>query len=226
MTHERWINPGILEVYYGPMKAGKGENLIHRLKPLMRGSVEYIISRPFLAFKPECDDRDPGVISSRAYPDLTIPAITISEKNPKKVLEYLVKDVPVFVFDEAQFFNEDIIYVVNTLINHNKNVILAGLDLDFRREKFGYMSDLIDLAHIKTPLYARCDYVERNESGKLIYKCDSTKATLTQRLVKGKPAAYNDFIVVTGDNKGVIDKTISYEARCEKHHFIEKPNKE
>ena len=211
-----WINPGILEVYYGPMKAGKGEELIYRLKPLMRTSTH-----PFIAFKPSCDDRDQGIIYSRAHTGITIPAIKIPEYNPKKILEYITPRVKVVVLDETQFFHKGIVGVVDKLLKQDKNVIIAGLDLDFRGESFGYMFKFIQLADYQKQLYANCDYVEKDVKGYITFKCTS-KASRTQRLVNGLPADYNDTLLVTGDTVGVTHKDISYEPRCEKHHFVDK----
>ena len=44
------------------------------------------------------------------------------------------KDVEVVGIDEAQFFDDDIVEVCNTLANSGKRVIVTGLDMDFKGE--------------------------------------------------------------------------------------------
>ncbi|MEQ9415371.1 MAG: thymidine kinase, partial [Cyclobacteriaceae bacterium] len=58
--------------------------------------------------------------------------------------------------DEAQFFDEDIVKVCNTLANGGKRVIVAGLDMDFEGKPFGSMPNLLAVAEFVTKLHAIC----------------------------------------------------------------------
>ena len=62
--------------------------------------------------------------------------------------------------------------------------MVAGLDKDFRGESFGVMPELLTRAEFVTKLTAVCA------------KCGA--ATRTQRLVNGKPAGFEDPIVMVG----------------------------
>ena len=106
--------------------------------------------------------------------------------------------------EEVQFFGEDIIDVCEHLADKGIRVMCAGLDRDFRGEPFGVMPELITRAEFITKLSAVC------------VKCGAP-ATRTQRLVNGKPASYDDPIVLVGASE-------TYEARCRHcHEILNKP---
>ena len=77
---------------------------------------------------------------------------------------------------------------------------MAGLDLDFRGEPFGSMPVLLASAEQVDKLQAIC------------MVCGEP-ASRTQRLVDGKPANYNDPVVIVGASE-------MYEARCRQHHEV------
>ena len=79
-------------------------------------------------------------------------------------------------------------------------VIVAGLDCDFRGEPFGIMPELLARAEDVTKLHAICQV------------CGNL-ASRTQRIINGKPASYDDPIIMIG-------ATESYEARCRQCHVV------
>ena len=58
--------------------------------------------------------------------------------------------------DEAQFFNEGIVEVVEELALRGMRVIVAGLDMDFTGKPFGPMPALLARAEYITKLHAIC----------------------------------------------------------------------
>jgi thymidine kinase len=102
--------------------------------------------------------------------------------------------------DEAQFLDEQIVPIVQKLADRGIRVIITGLDLDFRGEPFGSMPILISIAEHVDKLQAIC------------MVCGEP-ASRTQRLVNGKPAHYNEPVVIVGAAE-------LYEARCRKHHEV------
>ncbi|MDC3317982.1 thymidine kinase, partial [Schleiferiaceae bacterium] len=68
----------------------------------------------------------------------------------------LADDVQVVGIDEAQFFDDGIIEVANTLANQGKRVVIAGLDKDFKGRPFGPMPQLLATAEYVTKLHAIC----------------------------------------------------------------------
>ena len=83
----------------------------------------------------------------------------------------------VVAIDEVQFFDWEITDVCEELAEHDKRVVVAGLDMDFRGEPFGPMPLLMALAEEVDNLHAIC------------MVCGAP-ATRTQRLIDGQPAAY------------------------------------
>ena len=97
--------------------------------------------------------------------------------------------------DEAQFFDSrQLLGHIDIWRKHFK-VIVAGLNLDFRREPFGAMVDLINLADSATKLNAIC------------HRCKSEYSIFTQRLIDGEPAPLDSPVIQVGGLE-------AYEARC------------
>ncbi|MCI9049689.1 MAG: thymidine kinase [Coprobacillus sp.] len=185
---------GWLEVICGCMFAGKTEELIRRINVLSYAKKNIVV------FKPKIDNRysDEEIVS---HAGAHIPCIVV-EKG-KDILNYIHNDVDVIAIDEIQFFDRDIIDVCEYLADKGIRVMVAGLDKDFRGEPFGVVPELLTRAEFVTKLTAVCA------------KCGAP-ATRTQRLLKGKPVAFEQPIVLIGDDD-------HYEPRCRHCHEI--PNK-
>ena len=183
---------GRIEVVCGSMFCGKTEELIRRVRRAI------IAKQKVKVFKPSIDDRY-GIQSVTSHTGQTVEAIPV--QSSQELLELANGGTTVVAIDEAQFFDEGIVEVVQTLADqHNIRVIIAGLDLDFRAEPFGPMPFLMSIAEDVTKLHAIC--VVCGES-----------ASRTQRLVNGNPARYDDPIILVGAQE-------SYEARCREHHKV------
>ncbi len=102
--------------------------------------------------------------------------------------------------DEAQFFDAHVVQVAQQLATRGIRVLVAGLDTDFRGEPFGPMPVLMSVAEHVDKLHAIC------------MVCGG-EAARTQRLVNGKPARYDDPVVIVGASE-------MYEARCRLHHEV------
>ena len=61
--------------------------------------------------------------------------------------------------DEAQFIPDLVSFCVAVADEHNKKVVVAGLDGDFKRGRFGEILDLLPLCDSVTKLTAQCEYV-------------------------------------------------------------------
>lgn len=120
---------------------------------------------------------------------------TVKVKNAAQILEVVDTEDDVVAIDELQFFDKEIVEVVNKLVAKGKRVIGTGLDLDFKGEPFGAMPELLAYADKVDKLTAIC------------MKCGSEYAVRTQRLIDGKPADKNSPLIMIG-----ADET--YEARC------------
>ena len=188
------LQKGWIEVICGPMFAGKSEELIRRVKTLSYAHQKIV------AFKPAIDNRyDKSAIASHDGEKYQAFAI----KSAEDILPLVESDVQVVAIDEVQFFKDSIVSICESLADRGVRVIVAGLDTDFRGEPFGGMPLLLARAEFVTKLSAACT----------VCGCAATR---TQRLVDGKPANYDDPIILVGAKE-------SYEARCRKHHIV--PNK-
>jgi thymidine kinase len=192
MKHHR----GRLEVITGPMFCGKTDELLRRLR---RASIA---KQKIQVFKPAFDIRySTEKVTSHAgneYQAYPVDKIT-------DIPALLEDDVTVVAIDEAQFFGEEIIPVVQDLVDKGLRVIVAGLDMDFRGEPFGLMPVLLAQAEVVDKLHAIC------------MVCGE-EATRTQRLVDGEPAYYDDPIIIVGASE-------MYEARCRIHHQVPRGKK-
>ena len=137
---------GSIEVICGSMFSGKTEELIRRMKraQFAKQTVEI--------FKPCIDVRysEDKVVSHDSH---SIPSTPI--QSPAQMLE-LSNDVEVVGIDEAQFFDNSLIEVVQTLANRGIRVIIAGLDTDFLGKPFGPMPALMAVAEDIQKVHAIC----------------------------------------------------------------------
>lgn len=78
---------------------------------------------------------------------------------------HLVTKVDILHIDEAQFFDEGIVDVCNLLANDGIRLIVAGLDMNFRRRPFGPILQLKAIAEYMTKMHAIC--VRTGDSGSL-----------------------------------------------------------
>src|SRR5258708_17250217 len=155
-------------------------------------------------FKPVLDNRWERDGSIRSHTGREREAIPIA--TPGEIFPYLNGDTQMVAIDEIQFFDSEVVPVVEKLVNLGIEVVFAGLPLDFRGETFGSMGELLTRATEKTSLSTICKYETK---GKICGK----DASRTQRLVNGKPANYTDPIVLLEANE-------SYTARCIRHHQV------
>ena len=127
---------GSIEVICGSMFSGKTEELIRRMKRAQFAKQKVAIYKPCIDVRYSEDN----VVSHDAH---SIPSTPIN--SPSCMLQ-LSEDVEVVGIDEAQFFDESIIEVVQTLANKGIRVIIAGLDTDFMGKPFGPMPSLMAVA--------------------------------------------------------------------------------
>ena len=182
---------GSVEVITGSMFCGKTEELIRRLRRAT------IAKQKIQVFKPVIDDRYAYTkVTSHAGSDIEAYPIN----NSTELLEHLDPEATVIGIDEAQFFDQGIVDVANHLADRGLRVIVTGLDTDFRGEPFSCMPVMI----------AKADKVDKLSA--ICMVCGGP-ATRTQRLIDGRPAHYNEPIVVVGASN-------MYEARCRRCHEV------
>jgi len=183
---------GWIEIICGSMFSGKTEELLRRIRRAEIARKKVVI------FKPQIDTRygnERVAPHSKTGSAVAIPVVTANE-----IYSLSQGDAEVIAIDEVQFFDGNITAVCSALANQGKRVIAAGLDQDFRGEPFGPMPSLMALAEQVDKLQAIC------------VKCGHG-ASRTQRLIDGRPARYDDPIILVGGSE-------SYEARCRQCHEV------
>ena len=137
---------GSIEVICGSMFSGKTEELIRRMKRAQFAKQKVEIYKPCIDVRYSEDQ----VVSHDSH---SIPSTPIA--SPASML-LLSSDVEVVGIDEAQFFDETIIEVVQALANRGVRVIIAGLDTDFMGKPFGPMPALMAVAESVQKVHAIC----------------------------------------------------------------------
>jgi thymidine kinase len=171
---------GQIEVICGSMFSGKTEELIRRLTRARLAKQQVEI------FKPSVDTRyhDTHVVS---HNETSIRSTPVSFAGDILLLSGTCDVVGI---DEAQFFDDEIVRVVQLLANQGKRVILAGLDMDFEGKPFDPMPKLMAVAEYVTKVHAIC------------MQC-------------GDLAAFS-YRLSAATEKVMLGEKDSYEARCRK----------
>ncbi len=181
--HVMHAEVGWVEVICGPMFSGKSEELIRRLRRAQ------IARQPLQVFKPAIDDRYHAtqiVSHSRA----AIEAVPV--KDSEELARRVRRDTRVVGIDEAQFFDDGLVEVVERLATRGSRVVLAGLDQDYAGAPFEPMPRLMALAEYVTKTLAIC------------MRC-------------GAPAGRSQRLVPDGEQV-LVGATEAYEARCRACH--------
>lgn len=170
---------GWIEIICGPMFSGKSEELIRRVT---RSQIARI---PVQTFKPALDDRyaEHQVVS---HSSLAVDAVPVPDAVA--LLREVEETTVVIGVDEGQFFDGGLVDAAEKLAGAGKQVIVAGLDLDYLGRPFEPIPTLAARAEYVTKMLAVC------------HRCGAP-AAFTQRTVQ------SDELVVLG-------ATDAYEARC------------
>jgi thymidine kinase len=175
----RRAEQGWIEVIAGPMFSGKSEELIRRV-------TRYGIARiPVQTFKPVIDTRfaEAEVVS---HSQLTTAAEPVADAE--ELLRSVEDRTVVVGIDEGQFFDDGLVDVATLLAGAGKQLIVAGLDLDYLGRPFEPIPSLMLRAEYVTKTLAVC------------HRCGGP-GLFTQR-------------VIQSDELVVIGATDAYEARC------------
>lgn len=170
---------GRVEVITGGMFSGKSEELVRRLRRAA------IAGQKVQVFKPATDTRnEPERLVTRD--NRALDACTVASVD--EMVARLDAATQVVGIDEAQFFDDTLADFADRLADAGVRVIVAGLDLDYRRQPFGPMPALLARAEFVDKVHAVC------------VRCGGT-AHYSQRFAGGGEQ------IQVGDGE-------SYEARC------------
>ena len=138
---------GWIEVIAGSMFSGKSEELIRRLRraKIARQKVQ--------VFKPEIDKR---FSNDHIVSHSEIRHESANVRTAEDIRANVEPDTEVVGIDEAQFFNNDLIPIVNELAESGVRVIIAGLDQDYTGKPWEPMPQLLAIAEYITKTHAIC----------------------------------------------------------------------
>ena len=173
------VNQGWIEVIVGSMFSGKSEELIRRLRRAQIARQKVQIFKPVLDTRYAADH----IVS---HSEMRIPSRAVA--SSRDLLEKVEPDTEVVGIDEGQFFDADLPAVCNTLADHGKRVIVAGLDQDYLGKPFEPMPQLLAIAEYITKTLAIC-------------------------MVCGNPANHTQRLVASAD-RVLLGAQGTYEARC------------
>lgn len=180
---------GYLEAIAGPMFSGKTEELIRQVKRAA------IAKKRVQVFKHKVDTRYGKGRKVFSHAGLSFESELVSK--PKDILKKLDPKTEIVAIDEAQWFGEALIPVVQKLIDRGCHVLVSGLALTFDRQPFVPMPTLMTIADKVTKLSAVC-------------------------AICGSDAVYHKRIVKTNIDPHIADPSLvgrldSYQARCRRH---------
>ena len=182
---------GSLTIITGSMFASKTEGLIRLLRRALYARKNIQV------FKHALDTRSESAgIRSHDGTLYGAHAVSGSEEIPAEVKA----STDLVAIEEAQFFDDGIVEVCGNLADRGYDVIVTGLDMDFRGLPFGPMPALLAGADEVVKLRAICARCGRD-------------ASRSQRIVDGKPAPASSPTIQVGAQE-------SYEARCRHCHVV------
>jgi len=195
---------GKLELIVGPMRSNKTAELLRRIEIRRQYAKQDVV-----LLKPSADTKAAaGLVESRNRNGCgQMEAVEFPSSDPWTVLpivkateKKIGKRVECVAIDEGQFV-ADLFLFTKRLLESSYDVMVSGLELDFRGLPFGEMLSL--------------SWLVRTFAGnitELVAYCScGAKALYPQRLIEGKPASYDSPVIMAGD---------FYEPRCGEHFIL------
>lgn len=183
---------GYLEVIAGPMYCGKTEELIRQIKRAQIGK------KRVQAFKHSIDNRYSTEKKLHSHNGQSHESEKID--SAELLLKMVDDKTEMVAIDEAQWFGEDLVDVIQKLLNKNKHVIVAGLAMTFDQKPFTPIPTLMAMADKVTKLSAVCTLCGND-------------AVFHKRITKTK--VESDSLVADPAYVSKLDTSI-FQARCRK----------
>lgn len=183
--------PGQVEVVCGPMFAGKSEELVRRVRRARLAGLDVEVVNHSL------DERHgTGLIASHS--GVSVESRTASDVASLRTL-LAGRSPDIVAIDEAQFFGNDLVELVDELAATGVTALVAGLCVTFDGRPFEPLPTLMATAEVVTRLTAVCSV------------CGSD-AAFHQRIGSGEAT---DALSTSEEHVGGVE---TYQARC-RHHL-------
>lgn len=143
-----------LELIIGPMFSGKTTLLINKYNDIKKE----FSTNDILIINHLVDSNRYKENYIVSHNKIEIPAMSFS--NLSQIDNYLNNNhtVKYILINEGQFFENLSKWVINILDTTKINLIICGLDSDFKRDKFGTLLELIPHADIINKVKGKCNY--------------------------------------------------------------------
>ena len=115
----------------GPMKSGKSFDLIAHFAPLQHTNLRYVLYQ-------NLNNEREDLIVSRSGLSLAAEKV---DSLPRKVMKYDIIGI-----DEIHMFPTSDVDVIAQLLDSGKEVVICGLDMDYRGKLFPIIRALMELA--------------------------------------------------------------------------------
>ncbi|KAF8094238.1 hypothetical protein N665_0367s0022 [Sinapis alba] len=151
---------GSIHVIMGPMFSGKSTSLLRRIKS------EISLGRSVAMLKSSKDTRY-AKDSVVTHDGIGFPCWALPDSH------VVSRHLDVIGIDEAQFFGDLYEFCCKVADDDGKTVVVAGLDGDYLRRRFGAVLDIIPIADSVTKLTARCEVCGQKAFFTLRKTCDT-----------------------------------------------------
>ena len=163
-TQKKTNSAGYLELILGPMFSGKTSTLKKIYDQCMYCNI------PVIVINYEADNRYSDASFMTTHDKIMIPCVKgLSITDVLKENEEKVAESEVILINEGQFF-KDISQVIDLVENLHKRVYICGLDGDFKKNKIGYLFDLIPYCDNIYKLKSLCSECRDGTSGLFSYR--------------------------------------------------------
>jgi thymidine kinase len=139
------LEPNI-KVICGSMFSGKTEELLRLLKRADYAKITYLLVKPATDTR---GDIDRVTSHNKKSQDCVV-------ANAANEVAAMAEGFDYIAIDEAQFFDSEIVNVVEELARRGKRIVISGLDMDYLGKPFGPMPQLLAIADEVVKLHAIC----------------------------------------------------------------------
>ena len=140
---------GSLHLIIGPMYSGKTTQLMNLHDIVNQKNNTFII------------DYDQNIYCSKKkfynHDNLSLDCYKCNNLDNITNNHEFIKTKYIFI-NEGQFFANLKNWVIFQIEINKKNIVICGLDSDFKREKFGELLDLVPFANTLNKMYGKCHF--------------------------------------------------------------------
>ncbi len=143
---------GFIKVIAGEMFSGKSTELARLVERALIAGLPVQVLVPAFSHRGSLRDVDERL--ARLVGRWTI--VPVPDGAAERLDELVDRDALVVAVDEAQFFDRHLVTHCRRWRAEGRQVLVAGLDMDYREQPFGAMGDLMCIANEVVKVHAVC----------------------------------------------------------------------